>query len=115
MSVEAVIFITTANLIKKTFAKNLRTNRKKNGFNIMDISSKTGIKPATLAAYEGGHICPSILNLIKISAFFQATLEELLGLDLPPPIGSGSYKEGFKDCMRLWYFMYYITDRAMKN
>jgi len=64
------------------FGKNLRYLREKNKLRQEDMESLLGIKPTTCSNYENGVSEPPIEGLIRISNFFEVSLQELIMEDL---------------------------------
>ena len=64
------------------FGKNLRYLREKNKLRQEDMESLLSIKPTTCSNYENGVSEPPIEGLIRISNFFEVSLQELIMEDL---------------------------------
>jgi transcriptional regulator with XRE-family HTH domain len=64
------------------FGKNLRYLREKNKLRQEDMESLLAIKPTTCSNYENGVSEPAIEGLIRISNFFEVSLQELIMEDL---------------------------------
>lgn len=53
--------------------------RKEQNLTLQALHLKTGISMASLSAYERGYYAPSIENLCKLAAFYNTTVDELIG------------------------------------
>ena len=53
--------------------------RKERNLTLQALHLKTGISLASLSAYERGKYAPSIENLCKLAAFYNLTIDELIG------------------------------------
>jgi len=59
--------------------KNLKKLRLKKGMTLEDVASKSGVRYATVAAYESGKRNPSVARAGKIAAVLDCTIDELTG------------------------------------
>ena len=57
----------------------LYTLRKEKNLTLQTLYLQTGISMASLSAYEHAKYAPSIENLCKLAAFYQITVDELIG------------------------------------
>ncbi len=64
--------------ISRYLAENMQSLRQKKGFSQEQLAKAAGIPRTTLTSIESGSGNPSLTNLVKISAAFQVSLEELL-------------------------------------
>lgn len=62
------------------FATILRNERKNRKITLRELSEKIGISYSSLGKYERGEYEPDINTIIKISAFFDVSVDYLLGL-----------------------------------
>lgn len=58
--------------------KSLRTAR---GINQVELAKKLGVTKQTISNWENNNILPSIDMLLKLSEFFSAATDSLLGID----------------------------------
>ena len=56
--------------------------RKERNLTLQALHLKTGISLASLSAYERGKYAPSIENLCKLAAFYNLTIDELIGFHI---------------------------------
>ena len=61
-----------------TFGMRLKNLRFEHGITQQELQLETGISQCTIAHWEKNHAIPSTLSLIKLSRFFQLTIDELL-------------------------------------
>ena len=64
------------------FGKNIKLLRKRRGRTQDDMASALEMKRSTLSGYENGVAQPSINNLIKISDYFNISIDTLVRTDL---------------------------------
>lgn len=64
----------------KNFAKNLKTERITKGLTQKQVAEAIGIKTQSYQAYESNLATPTVENLLKLSIFFDVSLDELFDL-----------------------------------
>ena len=64
------------------FGKNLKHLRKQHNLNQSDLASQLGIARSTISNYENCSYEPDLCNLIKISDFFNYSIDSLVFSDL---------------------------------
>lgn len=64
--------------------------RRDRGISQAQMAVVIGVARSTLAGYERGHITPSTDVLIQISAYFDMTLNQLLGISESPNNNNGA-------------------------
>ena len=91
--------------IIEAFAETLKDLRKSAGLSTTELSKTIGIPQQTLSAYENGRNTPSLLQAVRICAFFECSIEDFIayGLDI------GAYDIVEKFCERV------NLNRAMKK
>lgn len=62
------------------FSECLKMYRLRAGMTQLELAYKLGVSPATVSKYEVGSVSPDINMLIQISAIFNVSTDELLGL-----------------------------------
>ena len=61
----------------KNFSKNIKFERKAKGLTQKQVSELLGIKTQSYQAYEAGISMPTVENLIKLAAIYEASIDEL--------------------------------------
>lgn len=61
------------------FSYNLKSIRENKGISVKYLAEQIGVKPYTITDWETGRSEPSISNLIKISTFFNVSVDFLIG------------------------------------
>lgn len=75
------------------FNKNLKKIREKNKITTNTLASAIKVKPYTITDWETGRSEPSIKNLIKLSQYFNVSVDFLIGNKIDE---NSSYKEIIK-------------------
>lgn len=63
----------------ETIGEKLRRLRNYEDLTLEDVSIQIGVKLATLSAYENGYRTPGLKTLMKLSDFYDVTIDYLLG------------------------------------
>lgn len=84
MAISAIISDIFVFLTKNTtmLSANLKFLRKQKGQSQDEVSQSLSIKRTTLSGYENGSAEPNSENLIRIAAFYNCTIDDLLKIDL---------------------------------
>ena len=84
MAISAIISDTFVFLTKNMtmLSANLKFLRKQKGQSQDEVSQSLSIKRTTLSGYENGSAEPNSENLIRIAAFYNCTIDDLLKIDL---------------------------------
>lgn len=61
----------------KNFAKNLKLERNQKNLTQKQVADAIGIKTQSYQAYEAGISTPTVENLLKISIFFNISIDEM--------------------------------------
>ncbi len=61
-----------------TFSKNIKYLRERNRLIQLDLAEGIGVKRSLIGAYEEGRAYPPVPILIKISHFFNVSIDDLL-------------------------------------
>lgn len=64
------------------FAKNIKLLRLKKGLKQAELCTQLGFSTSTWSEYEHGWSKPRFDDLLKISVYFEATVSELIEMDL---------------------------------
>lgn len=78
----------------------LRALRKRTGWTLVDVSSKTGIPPSTLSRIENGVVSPTYDLLLRLSTGLKLDMAELLGAS-PAPAAAREAQAGRRSVNRL--------------
>jgi transcriptional regulator with XRE-family HTH domain len=60
-------------------AGNLRAERARNRLKRTDVARRIGVSVNTVAEWENGKYIPNAVNLMKLSALYHMTPDELMG------------------------------------
>ncbi len=66
-------------------ASNLKILRTRRGLTQKQLAGQVGVKPPVIGAYEEGRALPPVPVLVKLAAFFEVSLDELVRTDLNRP------------------------------
>lgn len=78
-------------IILHIIGNNLKHLRSCSSLTQKELASIFNLSRSTYAAYENGAQLPSVLTLIRISNFYDITIDMLLDEKLNDTIGSSSY------------------------
>lgn len=67
-------------------AQNIKCLREKKGLNQQKLADVFRLSRATIGNWENGERTPDIETIIKLSEYFEITLDELVLKDLRPPV-----------------------------
>ncbi len=78
-------------------ASNLKFLRTRRGLTQKQLAAQVGVKPPVIGAYEEGRALPPVPVLLKLTAFFEISLDEFVRADLSRPghtlhHGAGSHR-----------------------
>ena len=71
----------TKNVITLNVGQVIKNHRKRRGIEINELSESLHIDPDKITAWESGEYMPDSYMLIKISEYFNITMDELFGRD----------------------------------
>lgn len=71
------------------FAKMSKEYRKANRLTIIQLAKLTGISKSTIGNYERAKRNPSLENVIKLANFYQVSIDELVGRQIPKEVFNG--------------------------
>lgn len=63
---------------KERLAANLRSKRAYLNLSRSDVSSRTGVSPATLQLLETGETTPKIDTILALAEFYDTTIDDLI-------------------------------------
>lgn len=78
--------------MKNNFPSNLKELREQNNLSQKELASYIGINRSTLSYYESGQSEPTLTNLIKLSNYFDCSIDSLVfGLNNQENLNSNKY------------------------
>lgn len=72
------IYSLTDEEIKKAFGKTLKEYRTKLNLTQKELSQKVKIPVQSISVYERGEICPTIIQAMRISRFFNLSIDDII-------------------------------------
>jgi transcriptional regulator with XRE-family HTH domain len=63
----------------KAFGEKLKKLRNEKNLTLQESAKQIGIKASTLSSYENGYRMPGLKTLIKLSSFYETSIDYLIG------------------------------------